>query len=780
MKKNLSLLMLALSAASLHATVLLQDSKNYPYTNGPIAGQGKWYVYDSQTPAYDTFVTNNVIYLTTTGKDTIATPTNGFYTATNGTIVWASFNLTVNEVPNFSEYNGSYFCQFISTNSNTCCNLFISTNGVVVPGAYRLSIANFSVSFSNLQPPVTFPEDLATNVTYTIVIAYDSAVGSTTEGANLMIDPSSADYGSLIGGGPEDDGFVYGTDTAVNSARANVEISAIDFSPYINAGISNLIIATAFSDVYTNAEPPVFGVQPSSGTNYSGNSVTLYSVAAGSDLSYQWHSTTSGVLTDDGVNIIGSKSNILTLNNLSATAGYYVVATDATNRTATSDTAVESVNTTPTAVFFAPNVLATNLTNNLFVPTTFADFASGTGPISYQWYFKSTNAGAAFVPLPGQTSPSITLSLADYTYIGQYYVVASNPINGGSTVNGPTNTLVEVAPVAATLEQLHTYLANSVNQIAANPGGTVYINTNNVTVSGYVSSYRGYGSSYTTFYMQDANGYGLEVFLGGFGNTNAPPIGTYVTASGPLEVYHSGLELAPASPSAIVASAAPAITLSPFLGNPYYNDFASNPIGSNALHFDGSLVTFTNVYLYGNSTGGPFGSGPGGGANSGVGGVFTSNSYTILYATVGAPYSATNTNTMEVFQPTYDYRNGSTPVAFNPFDNQPIPTNVAQLTGIFEPYGGSPSYVEVIPMRYQDYLTTSPAPFNLSIGLTNKAVTVNWPPVAGATYSMHSASSVNGPWTNEAFGLGYYPTNGAFGEGINFGASAKFFRVTSP
>ena len=157
MKKIQSLLLLALSAASLQATVLLKDSVNYPYINGPIAGQGQWYVYEPATPADDILVSNNVIYIMSTNTDSIATPVNGFYTPANGTIVYASFALNVNTAPAYTEYSGGYFCQFLSTNGNICCNLFISTNGTVVPGTFRLSIANFSVSFSNLQPPVTYP-----------------------------------------------------------------------------------------------------------------------------------------------------------------------------------------------------------------------------------------------------------------------------------------------------------------------------------------------------------------------------------------------------------------------------------------------------------------------------------------------------------------------------------------------------------------------------------------------------------------------------------------------
>jgi len=815
MKKllNLTPILMLLFCVSLVATtaragVLLQDSLNYPYNNGPLAGQGKWYVYSAGTPANDIGVTNNIIYIASTNKDSIATPTNGFYNPLNGTIVYASFSIKVSKVPAYNNYNGGYFAQFLSTNGNTCCNLFISTNNTVIPGTFRLSIANFSVSFSNLQQPVTYPEDLVTNVVYNIVIAYDTQIGSTTEGANLLIDPSFLDYDNLIAGEGEGNGFVYGTDTAINTARAQIEASAIGFGPFIDAGISNVIVGTDFADVYSQASPPVFGLQPVSGTNYSGNSATFDAVAAGSDLTYQWYSTTYGELSD-GANFTGSTSNILVVSSLAATDGYYVIVTDANGNTATSATAVETVNTTPTPVFFDPSVTATNVTAQLFSTVTFANAASGTGPISYQWYFQpitvtlqpvytySTNKttgvvtstlvgntqvyttnNIAYVPLAGQNGPDIDLTLADYTSSGFYYVVATDSVNGTSTAYGPTNALLEVAPLTATLEQLHTYLNNTTNQIAANPGGTIYINTNNVTVSGYISVYRGYGSTYSEFFLQDTNDYGVEVFLAGHGNTNTPPIGTYVTVSGELEVYHAGLELAPSAVSAIVTNLAPPAGLYPFLGNSIYTNLVANPIGSNALRFTASLVTFTNVYLYGSSTGGVFGSG---GANYGVGGIFTSNSYTILYITVGAPYDAvTNNLTMEIFQPTYDYRNGTATVAQNPFDLQPIPTHVAQLTGVMLPYGGSPSYVEVIPSRYEDYMTNNPTPVALSIAAASKSATVSWTPVGGNTYSVASATNLTGPWKTEASGLTYYPTNGVYTQTLSPALRDKFYQVTSP
>ena len=822
-KLFLALCAVAMTALPSQATVLLRDSSNYPYTNGPIAGQGQWYVYSPATPANDVLVSNNVIYMTATNKDTIAAPTNGYYNPANGTIVYASFTINVSQLPGFNNYNGGYFAQFVGTNKNTCCNLFISTNGAVIPGTFRLSIANFSVSFSNLQQPVTFPEDLCTNVTYNVVIAYDTAVGSVTEGANLLINPSDADYSNLMEGYPEGYGFVYGTDVAINPARANIENNALTFSPYISAGISNVIVGTTFADVYTQPNPPVFGLQPLSGTNYAGNSATFYAVAGGSDLSYQWFSTTYGKLTDGG-NYTGSTSNILVVNSLTASDGYYVVATDANSSSATSDTAWETVNTTATPVFFDASVTATNVVANLFNTVNFANNASGTGPITYQWYFQPiavtnvpvysfgtkttyttnktsgvittnvtatsnligntivyyTNGATPYVALSGQNSSSINVTLSDYSVNGFYYVVAANSVNGGSIAYGPTNAIHEIAPLAATIDQLHAYLNDSASQVAANPGGTVYLNTNNVTVSGYASAYRGYGSSYTTFFLQNSNGYGVEVFLAGKGNTNAPGIGSYVTASGPLEVYHGELEMAPTAQSAIVTNEALPFTLSPFLGNSLFADFSTNGVGSNALHFAESLVTFTNVYLYGSSSGGAFGTG---GANSGVGGIFTSNSYCVLYMTVGAPYDAvTNSHTMEVFQPTYDYKNADgTPQSLNPFDYMPIPTYCAQLTGVLQPYGGTPSYVEVIPSRYADYVTNTPPAFAVSVAAANKNATVSWTPVVGQTYSVYSATNLlNGAWKNEAYGLTYYPTNGAFSQATSSNAPAKYFRVTTP
>ena len=307
-------------------------------------------------------------------------------------------------------------------------------------------------------------------------------------------------------------------------------------------------------------------------------------------------------------------------------------------------------------------------------------------------------------------------------------------------------------------------------QIVANKNGIINVNTNNVTVGCYVTTYGGFGSTYSEFFIQDAEGYGIQVFLGGAGSTNTPPVGTYVTVSGPIEIYHTELEIAPATIAGIVTTnPAPVIPFGPKLVNASFADLATNGLGTNAILAGGSLITFTNVYLYGNKTGGFITN-----YNKGY---FPSNSTAgSIYFTIGQYSVPDNTNIMECFQYSYNYTsNGVNSAAQNPFNNQPIPTNCYQLTGVYLTFGGSP---EIVPSRLADYVTTPPPTFTNSIASSKAGPAMSWPVQAGSTYTVHSTTNLLGPWTPAATGLGYYPTNGAFTD-TNL-APAKFYLISSP
>jgi hypothetical protein len=758
MKKIAAFLFLSiLTTLSLRADLLFQDSTNYPYTDGSIEGQGQWYAYSTKTGstnALDARVTNNVLFLSSTAQDSVGTPTNGWVNP--GTVTWASFTINVSQPPQ----TPGYFFELRDATGNSVCHVFNTAQGTTIPGTYRLGIGNFSTTHND------FPLDLSTGITYTVVIAYDTTIGSPFEGANLMINPSFQDYNNLANqvytGPGMGVGFVYGTDTTGNTNLLNIHASYIGFSPYANAGIGNVIAGTDFTNV-VSTNLPVIGIQPQSSTDYSGNPHTFYVAVSGVDLTYQWYSS-GGALVDDGINIVGSTNNILTINSLASSDSYYVIATDAYGHQATSATAYETVITTLTAPFFPPTVVAKNATNNLFTTGGFTNIALGTGPLSYQWYFAPTNTPNTFSALPGQNSSSLSLFLGDYSYLGNYYVQASSSL--GST-NGPTNSLAIIAPLQASILQLHNFMVASRAQIKNS--STLWINSNNVAVSGYVTTYGGFGSHfYTEFFIQDTNGYGIEIYLNGHDNTNNPPIGSYVTVTAPVEVFNTGLEMFTADPTAISApdTNAPPFALQPVLCNSIFTDLVTNPLGTNALLLQGSLITFTNVvcYKYKNPL-----------TNGSLPTTFFTNGYTSFYFDIGGT-NVSGTNTLNCYQFGYNYGSSSFPnFRTNEFNNRRVPTNCYQLTGVYLTYNSGP---EILPCRLADYVTNPPVLLPTLTRSTKNVTSVSLNPQVGSTYSVYTATNITGPWARRTYGLGYYPTNVTFVETNT--ASKGFYRVTSP
>ena len=793
-----------ITSLAARATVLFNDSLNYPYTDGPIEGQGQWFT-TANPPANDVMVTNNVIYFNATNNDYLVAPTTNGWVIPPGyqNYTYASFQMKVTQLPPADLFsNGDIACEFLNTNGvagNTngasAMHLFVDQLGTTLPGTFHLGIANYQTEFAglgSLQPPNNFPEDLATDVWYTVVVVYDNN-DDDLEGATLWVNPSMDDYDNWLGGDVyapgEGVGFAFGNDTGGTVQQDSILVQNIRFeeSSYIgNFEISNVLCGTEFSDVFYH-NPPVIGIQPVGGTNFSGNPATFSTLASGVDVNYQWYDT--GGALSDGVAYTGSQSNILTVNSLSASDTYYCKVTDFYGNEVTSSSAYEMVDTTLTAPFFTSQ--PANVTNNLFIPASFSNPASGTGPITYQWYFAPTNLPTVYKQLTGQTSSTLDLSLLDYTYQGSYYVVASSPV---SMTDGPTNTITELAPLVATLLQLHNLVISYVNtpgsQYAINPGGT-YTLSSNVTVSGYVINRcvapgDGFGNTYAEFEIEDTNGYGAEIFCAGAGSMSQPPLGAYVTATGLLELYHSQMELSLSSLTELVTNdIAPSVTIGPVLGNSEFNTLAEGGAENSTVILAGeSLMTFTNCYLYGGPTGQPFGASFN--AHGGIDGIFTNN-YTELYFTVGGPYNATpgpnfNTNTLEIYQFSYSYPFTGPPFTqLGTFYNQPIPTHVYQITGVYIPYasGSTSFFPEIEPSLLSDYVVNPPSAPVAGVSVANNGTpTVSWSPQVGSTYSVYGSTSLLGPWTQEATGLAYYPTNGSFTDVK--GSSTKFYYISTP
>ena len=308
MKKITILLIYSLfTAISLRADVLFSDNLNYP--DGCIETDGLWYAYSPASPQQDAYVTNGFLILNQANHDSVAAPSSNFTTASS--IVFASFTINVSSLPTLE---GGYFCSFKGSTNVYIANVFIATTNTTVPGTYQLGIANAVTSVSSPAPGVVFfPLDLATDITYQVVFSYDVNNADPLAGATLWVNPASVS-----------DVNVYPTDTVTNTAQSSIVISQIAFSQYFNQGVAaigNILVGTTFSDVVTNTpQAPVIGIQPQDTNIYSGDNVTLYVAASGTgQLTYQWLSN-SIPLSDDGVTVSGSLSDVVTLISLQNSA----------------------------------------------------------------------------------------------------------------------------------------------------------------------------------------------------------------------------------------------------------------------------------------------------------------------------------------------------------------------------------------------------------------------------------------------------------------------------
>ena len=177
--------------------------------------------------------------------------------------------------------------------------------------------------------------------------------------------------------------------------------------------------------------PPTITLQPTGRTNLAGTTATFTNGASGTlPLNYQWRK--SGSNMNDGGNVSGSATNILTLSNVSDAdaASYTVVVTNV----------VGSVTSSPAVlVLLDPPVILsqpTNLTVLRSSNATFSVAAAGSSPLIYQWNFNGTNILAA-------TNTLFTLTNVQLSEAGNYAVLVTNAY--GSVLS--SNAMLVVNPL---------------------------------------------------------------------------------------------------------------------------------------------------------------------------------------------------------------------------------------------------------------------------------------------------------------------------------------------
>ena len=181
-----------------------------------------------------------------------------------------------------------------------------------------------------------------------------------------------------------------------------------------NGGVSGLnTFATATYSAAATA--PSITTQPTSATVTAGASVTFTVVASGTaPLTYQWSKTVSGVTTA----ISGATSASYTIaSTVTGDAGAYSVVVTNSAGSATSSAATLTVNAAATAPSITTQPSTTTVASG--ASATFNVVASGTAPLTYQWYKNN-------VAISGATSASYTVASANTSALGAYRVVVTN------------------------------------------------------------------------------------------------------------------------------------------------------------------------------------------------------------------------------------------------------------------------------------------------------------------------------------------------------------------
>ncbi|HUI08405.1 MAG TPA: glycosyl hydrolase family 28 protein [Verrucomicrobiae bacterium] len=224
------------------------------------------------------------------------------------------------------------------------------------------------------------------------------------------------------------------SDSTVDDSATNFAFDGIAYRPQNNvvAPMSNFFKEAKI--VVTSAPiPPSIITQPQDQDVASGADVTFTAVVNGTlPLYYQWYYNTStlvtnGIITFPPAHTPTANPTLVKSNAQTSAAGTYSVVVSNDYGSVTSSVATLLVADVPPGIAVQP-------TNVTVIPGQFATFsvmATGSMPLTYQWYYNDT------APLSGAsaTTASLTLSNVQPADAGNYSVIVSNPIDGVTSSN---------------------------------------------------------------------------------------------------------------------------------------------------------------------------------------------------------------------------------------------------------------------------------------------------------------------------------------------------------
>ncbi len=609
---------------------------------------------------------------------------------------------------------------------------------------FRYGIANAAGdpaqggSASILYPPNQF--DLVRSVDYQIVVKYIIDDGDPTHAstAYMWINPASESDTANMAGPTADAG------TTPNG------LGGLIFRQRTGGGtadIRDIVVGTTFADVMTNVPGPVLiATNYNTVTNYSGNPALLEvfpTSIGGGVLTYQWYQISGGVT--NAVPGANQQTYFIPSTSGSDNGNYFCAVTNSGGIGALSRTNFYiSVNATPTAPFFTtkpPAATSIAVGNTL----TINSVVSGTGPLSYQWYFNGNpltdgqpvtgNAGDISVVAGSQTA-TLTVSLVSTNEQGNFSVTITGAVTPATNaVTALTVTLPATKTIAFLRSLLNTSTWQPTDTTTPYSIVGVVTTTTNLT-TGTTSSY----------YVQDSTA-GINLFITGDA-TFRPTRGDLVTAIGTLSSFNNSLELA-------VNSSNPYQSYSILSHNnivpapAVFFPGLTNVAGLMETNFEGRFVMMTNVFFPSDGTA-----------------VFPGGNVIVTNQS-GVPFTIFISSTCPDIV------------------GLPMPRFASSVLGALSQFQ-SGSYAsagyELNVTDLRDVITTPPSAVTAEVTLSGKNAVLKWTAVPyDYSYSVYSATDPTAAWKAVITGLTFTNASGTYTD-VNAVStnSPKFYRVQTP
>ncbi len=214
-----------------------------------------------------------------------------------------------------------------------------------------------------------------------------------------------------------------------------------------NYRLNNVATAVTIAAITLTPTPvaPSFTTQPANQTVVSGQNATFTAAATGVPApTLKWQRSTDGGATwaniDDGSAFGGTTTGTLTVNAVT------LANTNHRFRAVAASTGFGPVNSNAAilTVTQVPQISQQPVSQSALAggSATFNVVASGSGTITYKWYFTGTAAGSTPQLIPNATTSTLTLNNVQAANQGDYVVVLNNGVGGDVTSNAASLTIV--------------------------------------------------------------------------------------------------------------------------------------------------------------------------------------------------------------------------------------------------------------------------------------------------------------------------------------------------